>query len=611
MSSNGQPSGWRSFVPISFWLASYEKGFLATDLVAALTVWALVVPEAMAYASLAGMPPETGLYAALVAPLAYAVFGTSRQLNVGPSSTVAVLSFSIIGGLAAGSDPSTFYALTIGLAILTGAFFIVAGLVKLGFLADFMSKPVLDGFIVGLAMTIAAGQLHKLFGIEETGDNFFGDIFAVVANLDETVLATLVLGVGSLALLFIMERFIPRIPAALVVAGLAIGIVSVFDLAEDGVAIIGEIPAGLPSLAWPDITFTQWVSLIPGAIAIVVVGFAESVAAARTYARKYGYKVDANQELIALGAANAASGLVGSFVVDGSLSKSAAADQAGQKTQLASIGLTAAVFITILFLTGLFENLPEATLGAIVIHAVWHLIAFNKVSRYWKIRGDDFWAGLAALLGVLAFDILMGLLIAVGVSFLLILARASRPRWAVLGRTRDKGSDDIAYQSLEAHPEGKTVPGLLIFRFDADLFFANANVFADDVREAIAAADTKPQVVLLDAESISDIDSTAVGVMRDLIEELRAEGIQVWAARIKTRVSEMLDRLGVLANAPIFPSVTTAVAAFEKDGPRGMPDRAADKDADGDHGDGVAGDTSVAGDDPRSEAGKNAGPAED
>ncbi len=588
MTSTGQRPSWRTYIPISFWIASYEKGYLATDLVAALTVWALVVPEAMAYASLAGMPPETGLYAALVAPLAYAIFGTSRQLNVGPSSTVAVLSFSVIGGLAAGSDPSTFYALTIGLAILTGAFFIVAGLVKLGFLADFMSKPVLDGFIVGLALTIAAGQVHKLFGIEETGENFFGDIFAVVANLDETVLATLVLGVGSLALLFTMERFIPRIPAALVVAGLAIAIVSVLDLAQDGVAIIGEIPAGLPSLAWPDITLTQWVSLIPGAIAIVVVGFAELVAAARTYARKYGYKVDANQELIALGAANAASGLVGSFVVDGSLSKSAAADQAGQKTQLASIGLTAAVFITILFLTGLFENLPEATLGAIVIHAVWHLINFSKVSRYWKIRGDDFWAGLAALLGVLAFDILAGLVIAVSVSFLLILARASRPRWAILGRTKDAGSDDIAYQSLEAHPEGKTVPGLLIFRFDADLFFANANVFADDVLEAIAAADPKPQVVLIDAESISDIDSTAVGVLRDLIAELREVGIEVWAARIKTRVAEILGRLGVLANAPIFPSVGAAVATFERDGPRGLAGTDA-ADADHDEADDGAG----------------------
>ena len=585
MSNTGQPSAWRRFVPISFWLASYEKGYLAVDVVAALTVWALVVPEAMAYASLAGMPPETGLYAALVAPLAYAIFGTSRQLDVGPSSTVAVLSFSVIGGVAAGSDPSTFYSLTIGLAILTGIFFIVAGLVKLGFLADFMSKPVLDGFIVGLALTIAASQLHKLFGIEADGENFFADIALVVLNLDETVTATLVLGAGSLVLLFSMERFIPRIPAALVVAGLAIVSVSALDLADSGVAIIGQIPAGLPSPGWPDLDFTQWLGLVPGAVGIVVVGFAESVAAARSYARKHGYTVDANQELIALGAANAASGLVGSFVVDGSLSKTAAADQAGQRTQLASVGLTAAVFITILFLTGLFENLPEATLGAIVIHAVWHLIDLGKVSRYWKIRGDDFWAGLAALLGVLVFDILVGLLIAVSVSLLLILARASRPQWAVLGRVRLSTSDDIAYQSLERHPQGETVPGLLIFRFDADLFFANANAFADDVRAAIAAAQTKPQVVLLDAESVSDIDATAVGVLQDLTAELGDDGIEIWAARIKTRVAQVLRRMDVLAEAPVFPSVGSAVVAFERDGPRGLRATTVDEtnqdDADG------------------------------
>ena len=218
MSATASPTGWKRFVPIAVWIAGYERGNLLPDFIAALTVWALMVPEAMAYASIAGMPPETGLYAALVAPIAYAVFGTSRQLNVGPSSTVAVLSFSIVGGLAAGStDPSTFYALTAGLAILTGAFFVVAGLVKLGFLADFMSKPVLDGFIVGLAMTIAAGQLHKLFGIEATGDNFFGDLLAIVQNLDQTVTVAVVVGFGSLALLFLLEKVMPRIPAALVV----------------------------------------------------------------------------------------------------------------------------------------------------------------------------------------------------------------------------------------------------------------------------------------------------------------------------------------------------------------------------------------------------------
>jgi high affinity sulfate transporter 1 len=560
--------GWRRFIPISIWLAGYERVWFLPDIIAALTVWALMVPEAMAYASIAGMPPETGLYAALVAPIAYAIFGTSRQLNVGPSSTVAVLSFSIVGGLAASTgDPEVFYALTAGLAILTGAFFIVAGLAKLGFLADFMSRPVLDGFIVGLAMTIAAGQLHKLFGIEETGDNFFGDLLAVITNLDGTVGATLVIGFGSLALLFVLERFMPRIPAALVVTALAIIIVSALNLMEEGVEVIGEIPAGLPSLVWPELSAAQWVSLVPGAIAIVVVGFAESIAAARTYARKHDYEVDANQEMIGIGASNAAAGFVGAFVVDGSLSKTAAADQAGQKSQFASVALFAAVFITILLLTGLFENLAEATLGAIVIHAVWHLIDFERVNRYWKIRHDDFWAGLAALLGVLVFDILTGLLIAVGVSFLLLLARASRPRWAVLGRTAVEGSDDTTFADVSTHPDAETYPGLLIIRFDADLFFANANVFADDVQSAVEAADPRPSVVLIDAESVSDVDSTALLVIRDLRDELAGEGIELWVARVKSRIVETASRVDGLEADKSFPSVRSAVRAFQEYGP--------------------------------------------
>jgi SulP family sulfate permease len=555
-------AGLRRFVPISIWLTGYEKSFLLPDIVAALTVWALMVPEAMAYASLAGMPPETGLYAALVAPIAYAIFGTSRQLNVGPSSTVAVLSLSIVAGIAGSNDPSTFYALTAGLAILTGLFFIVAGLVKLGFLADFMSRPVLDGFIVGLALTIAAGQVHKLFGIEETGDNFFGDLAAVITNLDETVMATLVIGLGSLAFLFILEKVMPRIPAALLVTFIAIAIVSVLGLEESGVHVIGEIPGGLPSLAWPDITLSQWLALIPGALAVVVVGFAESIAAARSYARKHDYEVDADQEMIAIGAANTASGLVGAFVVDGSLSKTAAADQAGQKSQFTSVILFGAVFITILFLTGLFENLPEATLGAIVIHAVWHLIDFQKIGRYWTIRRDDFWAGAAALLGVLIFGLLAGLAIAVAVSFVLLLARVSRPRWNILGRTEHAASDDVAYQAIDTHPDAETFPGLLIIRFDADLFFANASIFTDDVREAVEASEPKPRVVIFDAESVSDIDSTAMMAMRDLKQELANEGTELWIARMKSRVSETLARIDGYEPGRIFPTVRIAVRAF-------------------------------------------------
>jgi len=563
--SESQPSvGWRRYLPISIWLAAYERGNLAVDLIAALTVWALVVPEAMAYASLAGMPAETGLYAALVAPLAYAIFGTSRQLNVGPSSTVAVLSFAVVAPLA-GSDPDLFIQYTTALAILVGAMFIVAGLVKLGFIADFMSKPVLDGFIVGLALTIAAGQLHKLFGIESTGeyaDNFFGDIAEVVTNLDETVMVTFVIGAASLALLFILERVNEKIPAALVVTFLAIIVVSVFNLEEQGVHVIGEIAAGLPSLGWPDIGLDGWIDLVPGAIGIVIVAFAESVAAARTYARKHNYEVDADQEMVALGAANAATGLFGSFTVDGSLSKTAAADQAGQKTQFASIAVSAAVLITILFLTGLFENLPEATLGAIVIHAVWHLINFNKVGRYWNIRRDDFWAGLVGLLGVLIFDILTGLLLAVGVSFLLLLARVSRPYWAVLGRTGDEGSDEAAFQSLDAHPDAETIPGLIIIRFDAELMFANATVFSDHVHTAVRAAATKPRVVLIDAEAISDIDATAISVVQDLRTDLENAGIQLWVARLKARVADIQARAGGLTDLQTYPSVRAAVDAY-------------------------------------------------
>ena len=561
-------TGWRRYVPAASWIPDYDRSWLTGDLIAAFTVWALMVPEAMAYASLAGMPPETGLYTALVAPLAYAIFGTSRQLNVGPSSTVAVMSLAVVTPLAA-SDPERFVELSTALAIVVGILFAIAGLLRLGFISDFMSKPVLDGFIVGLALTIAAGQLHKLFGFETDSENFFEDIAQIITNLDMTNGATLVVGIVSLALLFGMERFVPRIPAALTVTLLSILAVTIFDLEARGVHVIGEIPGGLPVPGLPtDLTLEDWASLVPGALGIVIVGFAESVAAARTYATKYKYSIAPDQEMIALGASNAAAGLFGGFVVDGSLSKSAAADQAGQKTQMASFMLTVAVFITILFLTGLFENLAEATLGAIVIHAVWHLIDLGKVSRYLKVRRDDFWAGLVAMLGVLLFDILTGLAIAVIVSMIFLVGRASRPNWAILGRVRDEESDDIAFQSLENHPHAETFPGLLILRFDADIFFANANVFRDAVRAAVAEPDPPIQVVLLDAESIFDVDSTALAMLAELRQELEAEGIVFWVARVKDHLMEELERFDAIE--PIhfermFPTVRAAVDSFTRE----------------------------------------------
>jgi SulP family sulfate permease len=559
----GRGASLRRFLPVSVWLPVYRRAWLAVDLAAALTVWALVVPEAMAYASLAGMPPETGLYAALVAPLAYAIFGTSRQLNVGPSSSVAALSAAIVAPLAVAGDPALFGTLTVGLALLVGIVFITAGLVRLGFLADFMSRPVLDGFIVGLALTIAAGQLHKLLGIDTSGGEFFEDLAEVVRGLGDAVPATVAIGLGSLIALFALEALAPRVPAALVVTASAIVLVSVTGLADQGVAVIGAIPARLPSLTWPELSPGQWASLVPGALGIVIVGFGESIAAARSYARKYGYEVDADQEMFALGAASLGAGLAGSFTVDGSLSKTAAADQAGQRTQLASFVVVAAVFLTILFLTGLFEQLPEATLGAIVIHAVWHLIDLGRVGRFWTLRRADFWPGLVALAGVLVLGILLGLLVAIAVSFLLVLARATRPSWGVLGRVADERTGEVVYRRTAAHADARTIPGLVIVRFDAELFFANANVFAAAVRSSLADAPQPVRVVLIDAESVNDIDATAMAVLRELDDELRGASIELWFARLKASLEASMARFGIDSGGRRYPSVERAVIDFE------------------------------------------------
>ena len=561
-----ETSAWTEYVPIAGWLPDYQRSWLTADAIAAATVWALLVPEAMAYASLAGMPPETGLWTAPLALLGYAIFGTSRQLNVGPSSTVAVLSLSVVAPVAAG-DPEAFIALTSWLAILVGGFFIIFGVFKAGFIADFMSKPVLDGFIIGLALTIAAGQLHKLFGLDVDGSNFFEDIWFVIRDLGETNWWTFAVGAGSLAALFLIDRFIPRLPGALVVMFGAIILLSISNLEARGVHVIGEIPGGLPPFGLPDsVGFSNIVDLIPGALAILIVGFAESVAAARKYASKHGYEVDASQEMIALGASNLGAGFSGGFVVDGSLSKTAAADGAGQKTQMTSIIVAVLVLITAMWFTGIFENLPEATLAAIVIHAVWHLIDFGKISRYYNIRKNDFWAGLAALVGVLAFGILPGLGLAVILSLFFLVGRASRPKTEILGEVTLENSGVTVYRSTERFPDAGQLPGLLIYRFDAQLFFANAPVFEERLMEAVRAAERPVEVVLVDAESISDIDSTALVMLAELEQKLAAEGISIWYARVRGEPLEVVQNAETFAHLDkptIFPTVHSAVEAFQ------------------------------------------------
>ena len=548
------------YVPILGWLPEYQRANLMPDALAALTVWALLVPEAMAYATIAGVPPEAGLYAAILPLFLYAIFGTSRQLSVGPSSTVAILSAATIAPLV--DDTEDFIALTAALAILVGVILVVAGIARMGWVSTFMAKTVLEGFVIGLAMVVLIGQADKLFGVTAEGDNFWEEAWDLINSLGDAHLETTVIGVGSLVLLFGLGRFVPKAPGALITVFLGIAVSAALNLEDEGVHIVGEIPSGLPPFGRPDgISLSDIQSLLPGALGIVLVAYAESLAVASSYATKYKYKVDSNQELIALGWSNIGAGMSQGFVVSGSLSRTAAADSAGQKTQMSALINGAFVIITVLALTALFNDLPEAVLGAIVIHAVWHLIDFEKLYKMYKVSQPDFAVAMICMLGVLTVDILAGLLIAVAVSLLVLVFKASRPSLPVLGRDPEKN----VYRSIERHPESETYPGLIIFRLDAELFFANATYFRDRLGEQRVIADPPARAILVDAEAITDMDLTAAAMLKELTSELAAEGIELLFAVVHQTVREMMERSGVedaIGADHIYPTVQDGVDYF-------------------------------------------------
>lgn len=533
------------YFPIVGWLPGYDwSGSFRWDAIAGLTVWALLVPEAMAYAGIAGVPPEAGLYAAPLALLGYAIFGTSRHLFVGPSSTVAILSAAIIGGLVA-TGSANFWEATSWLAIITGVIFLILGLIRMGWVANFMAQSVLSGFIVGLAITIAVGQLDKMFGLEAEGRNVVREFLDILTQWRDWDFPTMVVGFTSLALLFLMHRYTPKIPAALTVVLLSIVVSAALGFEESGIHVVGEIPSGLPPIGfpgWPEGVLLA--DLVIGAFAIILVGYAESLAAAEQYARKHGYHVDPNQELIGLGVANFAAGISQGFVVDGSLSKTAAGDGAGQKTQMTGIIAAVITVITILFLTGLFYNLPEATLGAIVVHAVWKLIDLSQLRHMWSVRRLDFWAGLAAFLGVLLYGILQGVIIGVLLSLVILIYRASFPTATKLGKVQIDGRD--TYVSLSDSEDAVATPGVVVHRFESDLIFSNANGFADSVREMLYESDPPATTVVLDCEQMGEIDMTGGAKLAELIEELRSQDVDVRLARIHGKAKDVAARMRVL-----------------------------------------------------------------
>ncbi len=553
----------RTYLPILSWLPNYQTSWLRADIVAAITIWALLVPEAMAYAGIAGMPPETGLYAAPLPMLIYAILGSSPHLTVGPSSTVAALSFSVIGGMAVVGS-ANFITLSILLAMIVGGLLIGASFLRLGLLADFLSRPVLDGFVVGVAISIAIGQLDKLFGFAPISNyNFIPDVLLFVRDVGLIHWPTFIVGAVSLAMLFLLHHFVPKIPAPLVVLVLAIGLSYAAGFETMGIHIVGEIPAGVPPFGVPEgITFENILQLLPGALGVALVGFAESIAIARSFGVRFGYEVDANQELLAIGASNLGSSVSGGFVIDGSMSRTSASVESGARSQMVGLIAAAAIFITALAFTPLFHYLPEATLGAIVIHAVWHSIRFRKIMQYRHITNLDFATAVVALFGVLVLGLLEGLLLAAGLGLVVLLFNTKRRATTLLGAV--PGTD--VYRSLANYPDAETFDGLLLVRFDGTLFFANAHDFRSALRELVASAETKPHVILLDCESMNDIDATAVITLIELEKELTRNDISLRLARAKTGVRQIMQRAGLeeaVAPNHWYTTITEGVEAYQ------------------------------------------------
>ena len=532
-------------LPIRHWLPSYQRRWLRPDFIAAAAVWAVLVPEGIAYASLAGMPPATGLFAALAPLLAYAVFGTCRQLTVGPSSAVAAYSAAAVAQLALG-DSGRFIGLSALLALLVGALLLVAGLARIGFIADFFARPVLTGFVAGLALVIGVGQLSKLLGVEGGGTGFFGKLGVLALQLGDINVTTLVIGLVSLAVIFALRAYAPMVPAMLVAVVLGIVVVAVFNLQDHGVAIVGTMPDGLPSLTFPSFRLGDVTDLLPDAFALALICFAESVAGARALAAKHHYEVDADQELVALGVANLGAGLLQGFTVDASLSRSAVADSSGVKTQLSSIVLFCLLVVTMLFLMPLFHDLPEAVLGAIVIAAVAHLVDVRALRSLRHADPTDFVLAILCFAGVLVFGLLIGLAIAVVVSMLALVYRAYRPTSAVLGRAPGAVDDErLRYRGIEDHPDAETFPGLVILRIDGELFFANARWFQETVRSLVRDQTPPVRELLLHVGAVPRMDTTAAAMLKTLIAELHEAGVELAFARATTGLIHDFERNGI------------------------------------------------------------------
>jgi high affinity sulfate transporter 1 len=545
-------------------LASYQVSWLRSDVVAGIVLTTLLVPQGMAYAELAGLPAITGLYTSILCLIGYAVFGPSRILVLGPDSSLGpMIAATILPIVGSDGSPARAIALASMMALIVGGFMILAGIAKLGFIADLLSKPTRIGYMNGLALTILVGQLPKLFGFSTDADGLINEAHAFTHGLasGEAVGAAVAIGLVSLALIFALGWWLPRVPGVLVAVVVAIAAASVFDLASHGVSLVGELPKGFPPLTVPN-PVSDLPLLVAGALGIVLVALADTISTASAFAARTGQEVDGNGEMIGIGAANVAAGLFQGFPVSTSGSRTAVAEQAGAKTQLTGVVGAALIVLMLVLVPGLLKNLPNPTLAAVVIAASLSLADIPGTVRLWQQRPVECLLSIAAFLGVALLGVLEGIVVAVLLSILNVFRRAWRPYQTTLGRVPGLAGQ----HDRQLHPEAEELPGLVIFRFDAPLFFANARTFRDRIR-ALAATDPGPQWIVIAAEPITDVDTTAADMLADLDEELNAAGTSLVFAELKDPVRAKLERyelIGPLDPDHFFPTLDAAVDTFRE-----------------------------------------------
>lgn len=530
----------RNYVPITRWLPRYRRVWLGKDLLAGVVVASLAIPTALGYAGVADVPVQAGLYALPLALLAYAIFGSSRQLSVGPSSTVALMSGSTVVAIVGTDDPARAMALSSAMAIAAGVLLLLAGTLRLGWTTDFMSRPVIVGFSFGLGVLVISSELPHILGLPQQPSDFLYRSLGTLTQLSQANLWTLAIGVVSIAILLTGAKKAPRVPWALSLMAISIAAAPLLNPTAKGIEVIGEVPEGLPPLGLPAIGISDLPTVIVGGLAISIVAVGEGLSAGRIFAATGGYRISSDQEFVGTGAANISAGFSGGIAVCGSLSRTATAVAAGARSQVSSLAAMAAVLVVLIAFAGLLEQMPRVILSAVVVVSVWFLLDITALQHYKRVRRNDFVSAMTALVGVLLLGPLYGLLAAIGISLLGLVYRSSRIIIDPIGRIP---TERAGWGALAGHPERVSVPGLLVLRLGSPIFWANAAATQDRILELV---DQHPTVkgVVLELEATGQLDTTSADMLKNLYERLSDQDVELFFARLLYQAKTVLNRIG-------------------------------------------------------------------